>query len=124
MSNTDASEIVGLEERRRAATVAGDVAGLAALLDDDLVYVHSSGSSDTKASYLESLRSGHVVYDELEMSDRHVIMKPGAALVLYSMQARVRIGGEARKVNTRILAIWTRSGGDWKLTALHSAAKA
>lgn len=124
MPSADASDIEQLEERRRAATLARDLAGLAALLDDDLVYVHSSGGSDTKASYLESLRSGHVVYDALEMSDRHITVKPGAAIVLYSMKARVRIGGEARNLNTRILAVWTKSDGGWKLTALHSAAKA
>jgi ketosteroid isomerase-like protein len=124
MPSPDATEIEQLEERRRAATVSGDLSSLAALLDDDLVYVHSSGSSDSKASYLESLRTGRVVYDALEMSDRRIIIKPGAALVLYSMQARVRVGGEIRNLNTRILAVWTRAGDEWKLTALHSAAKA
>jgi ketosteroid isomerase-like protein len=116
-------EIERLEEKRRAATLAGDVAELSALLDDDLVYVHSTGNSDTKASYLEGLRSGHVAYEQLEMSDRRIVVKAATAAVFYTMRARVRIGTENRTLHTRILAVWAKSDGGWRLTALHSAAK-
>jgi ketosteroid isomerase-like protein len=119
----DTGEIERLEEARLAATRAGDVDALAALLDDDLLYVHSTGNGDTKASYLAGLRSGHVVYEALEASERRIVAKVATAAVFYVMKARVRIGAETRHLDTRVLAVWGRVDAGWKLVALSSAAR-
>jgi hypothetical protein len=121
--NANSAEIERLEDKRRDVTLAGDLAGLSALLDDELVYVHSTGNGDTKATYLEGLRSGHVVYETIETSDRRIVAKDTTAAVFYTMKARVRIGTEIRNLHTRILAVWAKSDAGWKLVALNSAAK-
>jgi ketosteroid isomerase-like protein len=119
----DSAEIERLEDRRRDLALAGDLDGLAALLDDELVYVHSTGNGDTKATYLEGLRSGHVVYETIETSERRIIAKESMAAVFYTMKARVRIGADIRNLHTRILAVWNKTSDGWKLVALNSAAK-
>jgi hypothetical protein len=48
-------EILGLEDKRFAAMVARDFAALEKTVHDDLLYTHSSGLTDTKASWLESM---------------------------------------------------------------------
>ena len=50
--------IAQLEDRRYEAMLRGDVATLDHLLDDRLRYVHSNGSADGKASYLDGFRKG------------------------------------------------------------------
>ena len=55
MSNE--KEILGLEDKRFAAMIARDFAGLEKLVHEDLLYTHSSGITDTKASWLESMQS-------------------------------------------------------------------
>jgi hypothetical protein len=51
-------EILALEDKRYAAMCGGDFAALEAMLHDELLYTHSSGLTDTKATWLASLRSG------------------------------------------------------------------
>jgi hypothetical protein len=55
-------EILALEDKRYAAMCSGDFAALEAMLHDDLLYTHSSGLTDTKATWLASLRSGKTKY--------------------------------------------------------------
>jgi hypothetical protein len=44
-------EILALEDRRYAAMCGGDFAALEAMLHDELLYTHSSGLTDTKATW-------------------------------------------------------------------------
>lgn len=54
--------VLALENRRVAALLRADLATLDEILADDLVYTHSSSHVDTKASYLETIRSGKLKY--------------------------------------------------------------
>jgi ketosteroid isomerase-like protein len=48
--------IRSLERARFSAMMSGDLTALSALLDDDLIYVHSNGEADSKDEYVERLR--------------------------------------------------------------------
>jgi integrase len=63
-------EILALEDKRYAAMCGGDFAALEAMLHDELLYTHSSGLTDTKATWLASLRSGKTKYKSATCSDR------------------------------------------------------
>ena len=57
-----AEAVLQAEQSRRLALLAGDLERLDALLSPQLVYIHSSGGQDSKASYLEHMRSGSLKY--------------------------------------------------------------
>jgi hypothetical protein len=61
-----ATEALQAEEARYAAQIGNDLAALERLFGDDLVYIHSSTVEDTKASFIESLRSGAVKYRSMQ----------------------------------------------------------
>ncbi|MHA8051060.1 nuclear transport factor 2 family protein [Aquirufa sp. ROCK-SH2] len=53
--------------------IAQDQAGLEKVLHNDLVYIHSSGTKDNKASYIQSIVSKKTIYhkiDVVEISQR------------------------------------------------------
>ena len=79
MSNEN--EILGLEDQRLGAMVARDFAALEKLVHGDLLYTHSSGVTDTKASWLESMKSGKTRYKSASCSDRQVRFFGEVALV-------------------------------------------
>ena len=56
-------EVLSRERQRFAAMVRKDVAFLSQVLADDLIYAHSSGNVDTKATFIDSLTSGRLAYD-------------------------------------------------------------
>jgi len=74
-------DILALEEKRCAAMTANDLAALEGMFHDALIYTHSSAVVDTRASYLEALRSGHTRYENIRRSDEKVRVCGDTALV-------------------------------------------
>lgn len=66
---TAQSDIEALERQRFEAQVKKDYAFLEKVLADDLLYTHSSGKTDTKTSYIQSIREGKSVYDKVEVEE-------------------------------------------------------
>ncbi|HYN04340.1 MAG TPA: nuclear transport factor 2 family protein, partial [Vicinamibacteria bacterium] len=57
--------VLAAHDKRIALTIAGDLTGLAAMMTDDLTYTHSSGVEESKAQFLEGLKSGKYLYREI-----------------------------------------------------------
>lgn len=118
--------ILALETRRYAAMTSNDLDALAALFHDDLVYTHSSGLVDTKASYLESLRSGRTRYLEVEQREQHVRLLGDVALVRGAshIEVDVTVNGEKvrKSLDLRSLAVWTATAAGWQFLAWQSCA--
>ncbi|RXK49701.1 nuclear transport factor 2 family protein [Aquirufa rosea] len=62
----DVSSLREAELNRFKIMVAQDGAGLDKVLHKDLVYIHSSGTQDSKASYIESIVSQKTIYAIIE----------------------------------------------------------
>jgi hypothetical protein len=106
-----------LEDRRYAAMLAGDTATLGELLSERLAYTHSTGGQDTKASYLDKVRSGTFVYDSIEHPVDTILTGDDYALVVGQMIARVWRSGELLTLRNSALAVWVREEGAWRLLA-------
>ena len=112
---TDAA-ILALEERRRRPMLEADVDALGALLADDLVYVHSGGQTDSKASYIDHLRQGHLRYLQIGIEPVSVRRLGPVALVHGRMSAQMEVLGQAREVRTLFLTVWACDAeGVWRL---------
>ena len=112
-----ADQIHALEDERYAAMIARDVEALGRLLSDRLVYRHSTGGHDSKASYLERVRNGTFVYESIEHPEDEIIVADGAAVVLGLMIARVHRAGELHELRNTACAVWVREDGHWRLVA-------
>jgi ketosteroid isomerase-like protein len=120
MSDKDIAELAALEGRRDAAMLAGDTATLAELLHDELVYMHSTGGADTKTSYVNGLRDKVFEYRKLERDDQTVRVHGDLGMVFYRMRADVVVRGNPRHLDNRLLSVWTRDGGKWRMIGLQS----
>jgi len=65
-------EIEQLERQRFDAQVAKDLPTLESIFADDLIYTHSNGHQDGKASYLASIASGQSRYDKVDIENMTV----------------------------------------------------
>ncbi len=121
MQEDTAGTIRRAEDERYAAMLAGDVAALERLLDPDLVYTHSSATADSKASYIDGVRSGRWRYRTIERSEETIVVRENAALVFNRARIDILIGGEPKALDNRMLAVWLRAPDRaWRLAALHS----
>ena len=111
------SEINDLEDRRYAAMVDADLDALDELLSDDVMYAHSDATVDSKASYLELLRNGTLVYHSLEHRTEAVVSRPGVVVVGGTMSGSIHMHGAAKTLNSRVAAVWVAEGDRWRLLA-------
>jgi hypothetical protein len=116
-------EILGLEDKRFAAMIARDFAALDQMVHSDLLYTHSSGVTDTKASWIESMKSGKVKYKSVSCGGRQVKFFGDVALTRGSAAIEVDIGGQAKSLRLLFLNAWTRTPQGWKFAAWQSCPK-
>lgn len=106
-----------------AALVAGDQDAVAALLHGDLVYVHSHGAADDRASYLAALAAGTWSYDAIDHQIEVDLVDGRTALVTGLMRARGSAGGRAVELVSSTLSVWVcDQRGQWLLRAFQSTA--
>jgi ketosteroid isomerase-like protein len=110
------------EKNWAAGITKQDFALLGKVLADDLVYTHSTGSVDTKQSYIEALKSGKskyfsVDYDELKSRS----LGKDTAVVTARLRVRVLSNGQPTDMKLSILHVFALRGGQWQLVAHQSA---
>lgn len=111
------AEILQLEERRRAAMAAGDVASLEALSHDDLLYVHGSAAVDTKQSWIEAMRCGRTRYTDMKYDAVEVRILGDAVLLTGRAAFEVEVKGKSRTLRMRFLNLWSKTAAGWKFAA-------
>ena len=114
----------GLEDEVRKAESAwvtaitkNDLSGLEKILANSLVYTHSTGVVDTKASYIDSLRGGNQRYESVTHDDMKLQMFGNTGV----LTAKVRMTGKTKGVpfdnQLRVVHVWVKQQGAWQLVA-------
>jgi ketosteroid isomerase-like protein len=113
-------EILALEDKRFGAMIARDFKALEAMLHGDLLYTHSSGVTDTKASWLASMQSGKTKYRNVNCMDRKVRVIGDVALITGRAAIEAEIGGAPRGLKLLFLNAWAKTPEGWKFVAWQS----
>lgn len=121
MSTMIPDAVRAADDRRKAATRDADVEQLAALLDDAVIYGHSTGAVDTKASYLEGLSSGRVRYRVLETTVDRSVEFPDTVVLHGTMNATIELEGQTRQIEVIYMSVWRLTADGWKMVAFQSA---
>ena len=101
-------------------TIAGDLAGLAAMMTDDLTYTHSSGVEESKAQFLEGLKSGKYLYREITPRDRKVRVHGDAAIVSGPAHVVIEPGGKRTELELYFTELYVKEGGQWRMALWQS----
>ena len=121
MSKNIESEIKGAERQRCAAMIANDPAALAQLLDAGLQFHHATGAIDDKSAFLAKMAAGRIVYQGITWSEEKVTaLAEDAAMLTGRMTTDVHVEGTAKQLNNRVMTIWSREDGAWRLLAFQS----
>ncbi|CAG4889841.1 nuclear transport factor 2 family protein [Paraburkholderia saeva] len=111
-----------LEDERYAAMLGKDIAVLDRLLDDKLVYMHSTGVADTKSSYIEGLRTGVWDYRSIDRTEMRYQVDGDIVLVFGKLAISMITRGVHKAFESRALAVWVRKPDGWHLLAVQSGA--
>jgi ketosteroid isomerase-like protein len=100
MANTQET-IRLLESRRYRAMCEADAKTLEELLADSLVYTHSYGGADSKASYLDGIRSKKWQYRAVERPIEDIQVHGDCAVVTGQVRIELLSDGKPKKLNSR-----------------------
>jgi ketosteroid isomerase-like protein len=110
-------QIEEMEERWRAATLAGDVGAMDQLLSEDYVGISWTGQVNTKAMQLDRIRNRSLTIKRMDVSDQKVKLLGGVAIVT----ARADVDGSSEGSDMTGAFRYTRvyqrlPSGVWKIT--------
>jgi ketosteroid isomerase-like protein len=109
-----------LESRRYRAMCEADAQTLDQLLADSLVYTHSYGGADTKASYLDGIRSKKWVYRNIERPVEDIQVHGDCAVVTGQVRIELLSDAKPKTLNSRFTNVWVKSGKGWQMVAWQS----
>ena len=99
------------------AMLAHDIAGLAALLTDDTVYVHSTGLAETKTEFLNGVRDGLYEYERVQPISEHISQSGDMAAVYSVLDFQGGPKGQKHPpVKLITTLVWRRQDDAWRMS--------
>ncbi len=114
-------EIKSCEAAMQAAMLHSDTVQMEALIDDNLQFVIPGGMVVDKAMDLENYRTGGMQVSRLELSDSKVDIHENVAIVSATADMKGSFQGNPFEGIFKILRVWNKKDGQWKVIAGSSA---
>ncbi|AMO93024.1 lumazine-binding family protein [Collimonas fungivorans] len=106
-----------VEKLRAAMLHPGDPTALDRLVLDELSYGHSNGKVQDKAEFIGALVSGESDFISIALSDQSVKISGDTAVVRHTLVAVTNDSGKPGNVSLKILMVWKKHDGHWRLLA-------
>ncbi|MFH8974292.1 nuclear transport factor 2 family protein [Streptomyces sp. NPDC017890] len=114
-------ELVDAYRDHLRAMAEGDTAALDTLLDDGFTLTHTMGHEQPKAEWLAQMRSGHLVYHDIDEKTVTVRVDGDTARVVGRLVADATVDGSHCGRRLQLTMDYARVGATW--TALRSVAR-
>ncbi len=120
LAATAADAIKAADKAWAVATVKADDSALNKLLADDLIYIHSTGDQDNKKTFIENQHNGVRKYLKIDHETMDVRVYGNSAVLTGTVQLETEMKGVKGGAHLRIIHVWVKQGGSWKLVAHQS----
>ncbi len=97
--------------------VSGNRQDLENIVMDELSYGHSGGAMDDKKIFVEKLASGSSDFVEIDITDQTIQVHKKTAIVRHTLSARTNDNNTPGTVKLKVLLVFVKDDGDWKVLA-------
>lgn len=104
-------------EKLRKAMVDADKPALESIAADSLSYGHSGGKVENKTEFVENIVSGKSDFVSIDLSEQIITVAGNNAIVRHVLNAATNDAGKPGTVKLRVLLVWVKEKGQWKLLA-------
>ncbi|HRG82816.1 MAG TPA: nuclear transport factor 2 family protein [Chitinophagaceae bacterium] len=112
------SQVANATKELTKAMVDGDRATLEKLAADQLNYGHSGGHIDDKKEFVEKIASGNSDFLSIDITEQTITISGKTAIVRHILTAKTHDKGkDLADVHLRVILVWQKLGGQWKLLA-------
>lgn len=111
-------KVAAATEQLRKAMVEGDRTALENIAAEKLSYGHSGGHIDDKKEFVEKIASGNSDFLSIDISDQTISISGKTAIVRHILTAKTHDKGkDIADVHLRIILVWQKQAGKWRLLA-------
>jgi ketosteroid isomerase-like protein len=118
-SSTTQKDLVDLQKKFQDLAVAGDSAGVSAMMSDEAIFIHGNGAAQSKAEFLTAMAAGQLALSLYELKDPKVVIFDGGAIVsgLVDIAFKAPSGSQAppRILHMRGSSVWVQRPSGWRL---------
>jgi ketosteroid isomerase-like protein len=115
------AEVEKAERAWADGIVQSDLPALEKLLAEDLVYTHSNGDRDSKASYLDRIRTGKLKYSKVTFRKIEVYLLKKEVAFTASLADIQVMSAAPQDMKASLLHVFVKRQGRWQLAAHQSA---
>lgn len=116
--SNDEKAVTDAVERLRTAMINADKPVLEDLTAEKLNYGHSSGVIDDKKAFVDKIVTGASDFVSIDLTEQTISISDDVAIVRHILNAKISDAGRPPgEIHLRILLIWQKQKGDWKLLA-------
>ncbi len=116
-ASAEEQAVASVVEKLRVAMVDPDQATLTSLTSPLLSYGHSGGKVDTQASFIGALMDKSSDFVSISLSDQTISISGNVAVVRHTLAGATNDRGTPGNVTIKVLTIWQKDGGQWRLLA-------
>src|SRR5665213_3008762 len=117
-TGTNIEQVLKLNEQVMAAEVQPDVAFLEGILADDYSHTHANGVVQTKAEFMNGLKSGSHGYALLELTDVHARAYGTTVIVEGHVHIKgTSMGKQTAEGHNLFSEVWVQQAAQWRLAA-------
>lgn len=114
----DEKEVGAAVEQLRSAMINAEKTILENLTAEKLSYGHSSGVVDDKKAFVDKIVSGASDFVTIDLAEQTISISDKIAVVRHVFNAKTDDAGKGPgEVHLKILLIWQKQKGGWKLLA-------
>lgn len=95
----------------------GDVAVLNRIAANELTYGHSGGKVENKQEFINAFATGASDFIKITITDQTINVIKNTAVVRHTLEADTNDNNKAGHVKLKILTVWKKMGGAWRLIA-------
>jgi len=104
-------------EKLRLAMIDANKTELEKLVAEKLSYGHSSGKVENKNSFVSNITNGNSDFVTIDLTEQSISVSGKTAIVRHILKAKTNDNGKPGDVQLRIILVWQKQGGQWKLLA-------
>ncbi|XOV82774.1 MAG: nuclear transport factor 2 family protein [bacterium] len=114
------ADLLAADRRRRKAMIEVDINVLEGLLDDKLLWTHSSGKTESKSEVIAALAHGSVTYESLDITQDRVLHRHDSFVHQGELHGRAVRDGITKQLKARFTAVWHTDDEQLRLVAWQS----
>ncbi len=122
-SSTAEQAVLDRQQQRFAAAMAQDTAALEPMLAEELRYCHTTGAVDTKATLLDTVRTGRIRWLEMHPSGMEARVYGDIGIVAGEIRQTITVSSREEPIDLRIrtIDVYVKRDGRWQLTEFQAS---